>query len=132
MKKLLFVCSENRLRSPTAEAVFSEYDGREAIDAGTNADTETAISGDFLQILFPDLPGKVIPVLRESKIKFKKAATNNIQAYPAVPDETRSKFVEQFSKKGRASISVDVVVKDTENTITCAGTFGWFIQSIET
>lgn len=49
MKKLLFVCSENRLRSPTAEAVFSEYDGIEAIGAGTNADAETPVSGDLIE-----------------------------------------------------------------------------------
>jgi len=49
MKRLLFVCSENRLRSPTAEAVFSEYDGVEAIGAGTNADSETPVSGDLIE-----------------------------------------------------------------------------------
>ena len=32
---------------------------------------ETA-SGDFLQTSFPELVGKVIPVLREAKVKFKK------------------------------------------------------------
>ncbi len=45
---LLFVCSENRLRSPTAEAVFSEYQGIEAIGAGTNSDAETPVSGDLI------------------------------------------------------------------------------------
>lgn len=45
---LLFVCSENRLRSPTAEAVFSEYDGIDAIGAGTNSDAETPVSGDLI------------------------------------------------------------------------------------
>jgi hypothetical protein len=34
---LLFICTENRLRSLTAEAVFSEYPGVEALSAGTNA-----------------------------------------------------------------------------------------------
>jgi predicted protein tyrosine phosphatase len=47
--KLLFVCSENRLRSPTAEAVFSEYEGVEAIGAGTNHDAETPVSGDLVE-----------------------------------------------------------------------------------
>lgn len=42
---LLFVCSENRLRSPTGEEVFSSYDGVNAIGAGTNNDTETTVSG---------------------------------------------------------------------------------------
>jgi len=49
VKRLLFICSENRLRSPTAEAVFSEYDGVEAIGAGTNADAETPVSGDLIE-----------------------------------------------------------------------------------
>jgi len=49
MKRLLFICSENQLRSPTAEAVFSEYDGVEAIGAGTNADSETPVSGDLIE-----------------------------------------------------------------------------------
>jgi len=46
---LLFVCSENRLRSPTAEAVFSEYEGVNAIGAGTNSDAETTMSGDLVE-----------------------------------------------------------------------------------
>ena len=49
MRKLLFICSENRLRSPTAEAVFSEYDSVEAIGAGTNNDAETPVSGDLIE-----------------------------------------------------------------------------------
>jgi len=49
MKKLLFVCSENRLRSPTAEAVFSAYEGVEAIGCGTNLASETPLSGDLIE-----------------------------------------------------------------------------------
>jgi predicted protein tyrosine phosphatase len=45
---LLFVCSQNRLRSPTAERVFSEYPGVKAISAGTNADAPTPVSGDLI------------------------------------------------------------------------------------
>ena len=46
---LLFVCSENRLRSTTGEEVFSEYEGIEAIGAGTNSDAETPVSGDLIE-----------------------------------------------------------------------------------
>lgn len=46
---LLFVCSENRLRSPTAEAVFSQYPDIHAIGAGTNADAKTPVSGDLIE-----------------------------------------------------------------------------------
>jgi len=46
---LLFVCSENRLRSPTAEEVFSQYTDVSAIGCGTNADAETPLSGDLIE-----------------------------------------------------------------------------------
>jgi predicted protein tyrosine phosphatase len=46
---LLFVCTENRLRSPTAEAVFTEYAGINALSAGTNTDAETSLSGDLIE-----------------------------------------------------------------------------------
>ncbi len=46
---LLFVCSENRLRSPTGEEVFSKYVGVNAIGCGTNSDAETTISGDLIE-----------------------------------------------------------------------------------
>jgi predicted protein tyrosine phosphatase len=46
--KVLFVCSRNRLRSPTAEAVFSSYHGIEALSAGTNPDAEISVSADLI------------------------------------------------------------------------------------
>ena len=46
---LLFVCSENRLRSPTGEEVFSKYPEVNAIGAGTNSDAETVVSGDLIE-----------------------------------------------------------------------------------
>jgi len=46
---LLFVCSENRLRSPTGEEVFSAYHGLNAIGCGTNSDAETPVSGDLIE-----------------------------------------------------------------------------------
>lgn len=49
MRHLLFVCSQNRLRSPTAEAVFASYDGIEAVSAGTNADAATTVTGDLIE-----------------------------------------------------------------------------------
>jgi predicted protein tyrosine phosphatase len=45
---LLFVCSRNRLRSPTAEAIFSVWEGYAVLSAGTSADAATVISADLL------------------------------------------------------------------------------------
>ena len=40
MKKILFVCSQNKLRSPTAEAVFCEVPNWEVRSAGLNNNAE--------------------------------------------------------------------------------------------
>lgn len=49
MKRLLFVCSQNRLRSPTAEAVFADYPGVEVDSAGLNNDAEVRLSDEQLE-----------------------------------------------------------------------------------
>lgn len=48
-QNLLFVCSQNKLRSPTAEQVFSQYPGIEAMSAGTNNDAETPLDGEMIE-----------------------------------------------------------------------------------
>lgn len=43
MKKLLFVCSQNKLRSPTGEAVFADMAEYECRSAGLNHDAEVPL-----------------------------------------------------------------------------------------
>lgn len=47
-RRLLFICSRNQWRSPTAETVLNEVNDVEAISAGTNNDAETPLSGDLI------------------------------------------------------------------------------------
>jgi len=49
LKNVLFVCSRNRLRSPTAEQVFSTRHDLEAASAGTNHDADTPLSGELVE-----------------------------------------------------------------------------------
>ncbi|GGG96028.1 low molecular weight protein tyrosine phosphatase family protein [Silvibacterium dinghuense] len=46
---VLFICSRNRLRSPTAEELFSAYPGIETASAGTNPDAENLVSADLVE-----------------------------------------------------------------------------------
>ena len=43
------MCARNRLRSPTAEAIFSDLDGFEVSSAGTAPDAECVISADLIE-----------------------------------------------------------------------------------
>ena len=49
MKHVLFVCSQNRLRSPTAEQVFSNREGFEVASAGVNPEADTPVSPELLE-----------------------------------------------------------------------------------
>lgn len=88
-------------------------------------------SGELLQTQFPELVGKVIPLLRESQVKFKKPAIKSITAHSTITAETLEKFSLQYGKKGRATLPVYVEIKDSDNTVTFTGVFTWFIQRIE-
>ena len=44
MKKALFICSQNRLRSPTAEQVFANWPGVETDSAGLGGDASVPLS----------------------------------------------------------------------------------------
>ncbi len=84
--RILFVCSENRLRSPTAAAVFSKYDGVEAISAGTNADCETPVSGDLIEWADAIL---VMEQSHRNKVarKFRPMLKDKKLAVLAIPDD---------------------------------------------
>lgn len=48
MIRVLFVCSRNRLRSPTAEQVFAGLPGVETASAGLAPDAELPLDADLL------------------------------------------------------------------------------------
>jgi len=48
VKSVLFVCSQNRLRSPTAEQVFADWPGVETTSAGTNHDAEVPLTAELV------------------------------------------------------------------------------------
>jgi predicted protein tyrosine phosphatase len=53
MKKVLFVCSQNRLRSPTAEALFATWPNVETDSAGLAPDAAVSLSSE--QIAWADI-----------------------------------------------------------------------------
>ena len=53
MTNALFICSQNKLRSPTAEAVFAKYPDVETDSAGTNNHAETPLTPE--QINWADI-----------------------------------------------------------------------------
>lgn len=117
----------NELSLEYKDNIYNHVKSIHASAQFTLAETQ---SGLYLQNLFPELEGKVVPLLRDSKIKYKKPALKKIVAYASASDEDVRKFKEQFLKKGRASIEVDVDVKEIDGICTAQATFSWFVQKI--
>jgi len=46
--RVLFICSRNRWRSPTAETLFAEWPGVETASAGVSRDAEQPVTADLL------------------------------------------------------------------------------------
>lgn len=68
MKKILFVCTQNRLRSLTAEKVFSNYDQIKVKSAGLDPHARTHLTSEMIKwadIIF------VMEISHQEKIKEK-------------------------------------------------------------
>lgn len=49
MKRALFICSRNKLRSPTAEQIFSSWPGVETDSAGLGVDASVPLSSEQIE-----------------------------------------------------------------------------------
>lgn len=100
------------------------------IHAGAQFTLAETQSGKYLQQLFPELEGKVVPVVRDAQIKYKKPAVSKIMAQASISDDALKTFTAQFDKKGRGTLQVDVAVRDINDVVTAQATFTWFVQKI--
>jgi predicted protein tyrosine phosphatase len=48
-RNVLFVCSQNKLRSPTAEQIFAEWPRIEVSSAGLNNDAEEPLTAELVE-----------------------------------------------------------------------------------
>ena len=68
MQRVLFICSMNRWRSPTAEQVFAEHPGVECTSAGLNHGADNPLTPELIE--WADL---IFVMEREHKTKLSKA-----------------------------------------------------------
>jgi predicted protein tyrosine phosphatase len=86
MKRILFLCSQNKLRSPTAEAIFADHPGIEVDSAGLNNDAEVRLSEE--QVRWADLILVMEKVHRDRlNRKFRSALAGKRIAVLNIPDD---------------------------------------------
>ena len=72
MKRILFLCSQNKLRSPTAEKIFSEYPDLEVASAGFDIDAKIKVTKELIE--WADF----IFVMEKNHENRSRKSTNNI------------------------------------------------------
>ncbi len=86
MQKILFICTQNRLRSPTAEQVFSTWEEIECDSAGLAPDATVTLSPE--QIEWADIIF-VMEKAHRNKLskKFKKLLNGKRVIVLGIPDD---------------------------------------------
>jgi len=84
--RILFVCTANKLRSKTAEDIFGDYPGIEAISAGTDASAPRPLTKEL--VASADMIFAMETHHRERiRKKFKKRPPDNRIITLHIPDE---------------------------------------------
>jgi len=84
--RILFVCTANKLRSPTAEDVFRDYPGIEAISAGTDSEAPRPLTKEL--VASADMIFAMETHHRERiRKKFKQRPADNRIITLHIPDE---------------------------------------------
>ena len=84
--RILFVCTANKLRSPTAEDVFRDYPGIEAISAGTSPEAPRPLTNKL--VASADMIFAMETHHRERiRKKFKQRPPDNMIVTLHIPDE---------------------------------------------
>lgn len=85
-KRILFLCSRNKLRSPTAEAIFADHPTIEVDSAGLSSDAEVPLSED--QVEWADLIIVMEKIHRNRlNLKFKSALAGKRIVVLNIPDD---------------------------------------------
>lgn len=85
-KRILFLCSQNKLRSPTAQAVFADHPDVEVDSAGLNNDAVVRLSAE--QVEWADLI-IVMEAAHRNRLnrKFRASLSGKRIAVLNIPDE---------------------------------------------
>ena len=86
MKRILFLCSRNKLRSPTAEEIFRDHPGIEVDSAGLAPDAEVALSSE--QVAWADVI-IVMENIHKQRLnrKFRKSLAGKRVVVLGIPDK---------------------------------------------
>ncbi|RMG55188.1 MAG: DUF4442 domain-containing protein [Gammaproteobacteria bacterium] len=96
--------------------------------AGIEFSLAEAATGDFLARRFTSLAGRVVPVLRQARVRYRRSAQGS-QLVTAVHAEVDAlaEFEQALQRRRRAGIDIDVQVLD-EGVCVLEAVFQWHVR----
>ena len=87
VRNFLFVCSQNKLRSPTAEHIFADYAGIATLSAGTDRDAEELLSSELI-----DWADRIFVMETRHRKKIQREFRNELHDKPIVVLNIRDEY----------------------------------------
>ncbi len=103
----------------------------QTLHAGAQYTLAETQSGIYLQSLFPEYEGRVIPLLRDGSISYKTPASKTLYSHASCDDADMEAFRTQLEKRGRGVISITVTLSDADGVVASQSQFKWFVQKIK-
>ena len=85
-------------------------------------------SGQWLLNTFPDMAEQVVPMLRNSQVKFNQATTGSIYAKVNVSKETELQVALELKQLKRSKCTIPVIVMNDQGHVVMTGHFEWILM----
>ncbi|MBI2496638.1 MAG: DUF4442 domain-containing protein [Opitutae bacterium] len=87
-----------------------------------------AASAECLQRHFGAQAGRVFAVVRGVEVKYRQPARDDLLAFGAPDESTRTGLLDGLAARGRATAVILIDLKDRAGTLSFHGRFDWFIS----
>lgn len=89
-----------------------------------------AASGNWFVRRFPELTESHVGVLRTSRVKYRRPGSSEspLIGLASCEDATVEEFAQSLNKRGRATLEISAVVKQSDEGLLTA-TFVWFVSN---
>ncbi len=84
-------------------------------------------SGRYLQDKFPEFKNEIIGLVRKSSLRYRNPAQTELKAEVSAADEDEKNLAGKIMDRGRAGITLNVNLTDSEDNKTLEASFEWFL-----
>jgi hypothetical protein len=102
----------------------------DALHASASYALAEITSGYFLNINFPNIASRCIPILRRSKVKYTHLVKEDLYSNAVLANHTHESLTAELEKNRKALFTIDVKLYSNNSQIAFQGEFEWFVTLV--